>query len=51
VQAPQPEQRKRIQGQHASYDPNGNVQILGYSKLDDTDMLGLTDQEKQAIKN
>ncbi|MEW6437770.1 MAG: filamentous hemagglutinin family protein [Pseudomonadota bacterium] len=51
VQQPQPDQRRKSDGQHASYDPNGNVQILGYSKLDETDMLGLTDTEKRAIRN
>jgi hypothetical protein len=43
-------QGHKPQDQH-SYYPNGNVQVLGYSTLDEQEMKGLTDDEKRAIRN
>jgi hypothetical protein len=34
-----------------SYNPNGNVRVLGYDMLGESEMIGLTDKEKQAIRN
>lgn len=34
-----------------SYNPNGNVRVLGYSTLGESEMIGLTEQEKNAIRN
>jgi filamentous hemagglutinin len=46
----QENQRRRTQGQH-SYNPNGNVQVLGYSTLSDPETVGLTEAEKLAIQD
>jgi filamentous hemagglutinin len=43
-------QRRRTQSQH-SYNPNGNVQVLGYSTLSDPETVGLTEAEKRAIRD
>jgi len=43
-------QRQKPQEQR-SYNPNGNVQVLGYSSLDEQEMKGLTDEENRAIRN
>jgi hypothetical protein len=50
---PEPQQdnnSRKTKNQH-SYNPNGNVQVLGYSRLNDSEMNGLTDVERQAIKD
>jgi hypothetical protein len=44
------DQRRKTLDQH-SYNPNGNVQVLGYSTLTDSEMSDLTEEEKQAIRN
>jgi hypothetical protein len=50
-QKPQQEdQRRRTRDQH-SYNPNANVQVLGYSTLSDSETIGLTEEERRAIKN
>lgn len=46
----QEEQRRRNQERH-SYNPNGNVQVLGYSTLSDSETIGLTEEESRAIRN
>ena len=33
------------------YNPNGNARVLGYATLGDSEMIGLTEKEKQAIRN
>jgi filamentous hemagglutinin len=46
----QDNERRKSQGQH-SYNPNGNVQVLGYSTLSDPETVGLTEAEKLAIRD
>jgi filamentous hemagglutinin family protein len=47
--------RKRNQpnqgDEHQSYNSNGNVRVLGYDTLGESEMTGLTEKEKQAIRN
>jgi hypothetical protein len=45
--------RKRRQpgDDRESYNPNSGVRVLGYSTLGESEMTGLTEKEKQAIRN
>jgi hypothetical protein len=49
--SPQPGGKPRRSGEQRTYNQNGNVQVLGYSTLADSEMTGLTEAEKQAIRN
>ncbi|NVO13582.1 MAG: filamentous hemagglutinin family protein [Rhodoplanes sp.] len=46
----EPEKPRRPDGRQ-SYDPNSNVRVLGYSTLGESEMIGLTETEKEAIRN
>ena len=50
-QAPQQDDQRRKPQDQRSYNENSNVQILGYSTLHDSEMTGLTDEEKRAIRD
>jgi Filamentous haemagglutinin family outer membrane protein len=45
------DKKKRPADDRQGYNPNGNVRVLGYSTLGDSEMIGLTEKEKQAIRN
>jgi hypothetical protein len=47
----QPDDKRRRSGEQRTYNQNGNVQVLGYSTLTDSEMTDLTEAEKQAIRN
>ncbi|MCK9915644.1 filamentous hemagglutinin family protein [Microbacteriaceae bacterium K1510] len=47
---PEDDQRRGAPERH-TYNPNANVQVLGYSTLSDSEMIGLTEEEKQAIRH
>ena len=47
---PPPEKKKQIDDRQG-YNPNGNVRVLGYDTLGESEMIGLTEKEKQAIRN
>jgi hypothetical protein len=48
---PQQDQKRSNSGEQRSYNANGNVRVLGYSTLTDSEMTDLTEAEKQAIRN
>jgi Filamentous haemagglutinin family outer membrane protein len=45
------DKKKRPADDRQGYDLNGNVRVLGYSTLGESEMIGLTEREKQAIRN
>jgi hypothetical protein len=45
------DKKKRPVDDRQGYNPNGNVRVLGYGTLGDSEMIGLTEKEKQAIRN
>jgi hypothetical protein len=47
----QSDDKRRRSGEQRTYNQNGNVQVLGYSALTDSEMTDLTEAEKQAIRN
>ena len=49
--AQQPDDKRRRNGAPQTYNQNGNVQVLGFSTLTDSEMTDLTEAEKQAIRN
>jgi Filamentous haemagglutinin family outer membrane protein len=49
VQEPQPDQRKRTDGQHASYDPYSPVHLLGNGQLTDRQERKLDPDERDRL--
>lgn len=45
------EKRQRQNKDQRSYNPRGNVQVLGYADLTDSETAGLTEDEARAIKH
>jgi hypothetical protein len=46
-----PDKKRRPADERQGYNPNGNVRVLGYATLGESDMVGLTEKEKAAIRN
>jgi hypothetical protein len=47
----EPDGKRHRSGEQRSYNQNGSVQVLGYSRLTDPEMKDLAEAEKQEIRD